>query len=1096
MLTVYSASAGSGKTYNLVFDYLATCFRRDLPAFQKLKDRRGYVCSSCNGYQQILAITFTNNAGAEMKDRVVKRLHELAFAKDASDIDANDFQNLCAKVFGEHSPYTQEECFIFIHENAKKLLHSILYDYARFSITTIDSFIQRVIRSSALYLNLSMSYAVQIRLNDFFKTAIEQYICELAHNKQQFDIMVQELMEQLEDKGSANISRFLSKGLAVLYYNSEKSHPFVKDFPEVSELMEIVEQWKKAQYSILEQCKKEVKPVAEQAAPIFQAAEAEGILPNATMKWDKWFIQTAEDPFNKEKGFSASRIHKVINESKIFTVKGSAAEKKSKEAAKNEYAEQIQSLFEQIREIVLKYAKSYITYRTLSRNANPLLVLNALKNHIDTIKEQTDSFFLSESNPLLNDRILDDGGEPLFEKLNFYKHFFIDEFQDTSLMQWQDLKPLIINALSVNGDLTLFGDVKQSIYRFRNGDVDLFYQLLSYDRLKNAAAEKDISNMLQGQSDFRYVPLKTNYRSWSSVVEFNNFFFQYYADQLGQNDYYSDVVQTIRPDKKGGLVQIFESVKEKLKDIRQVWPECEKEFYENEYLTMKPEEADLLYAVMDARNRGYDYGDMAVLLSGRSKCNTYARCLMRANIPVITSESLQLIDNSNINLIISTLRFLINPSDTLSQAVVIDYFAQRQSNDFSAALNQNNRRSFDEVIEQYFGILDFKKTVERWKKNPFLVSVKDIVRFYELNPDSDPFVADFLDLVFEFTQTHIASVVEFLSWWEEVNTYSETIPRLSLPKTSGAVRLMTIHTSKGLEFPVVITPTASSSNSHPARYWVRDPETGQSCYVEHNKDMQFSYFEEEYEEEEKKKSLDVLNVWYVDFTRARDMLYVLTSFSESSKSSKDEPKVNFLNVLKQFVENQEDIHKIGETIRYYGDFNWKNPKADIREELPESAFRVSCSDLSFCDNESVKVERSDANTEQQDTGTYIHNFLQKLTVFPSTTEEREALTASEPEEIRGRLLHLFDSLEQDIVRRPYFYLEEGDRVLNEVSIITEEGEVRRPDRIVMKPDHVMIIDYKTGREHKAKYEAQLREYQTCLEKMGYKDVRTEILYID
>ncbi len=1094
MLTVYSASAGSGKTYNLVFDYLATCFRRNLPAFQKMKDRRGYVCSSCNGYQQILAITFTNNAGAEMKDRVVSRLHELAFAESASDLKSNDFNTLCTKIFGESPVLTQEECFIFIHENAKKLLHSILYDYARFSITTIDSFIQRVIRSSALYLNLSMNYAVQIRLTDFFEMAIEQYICELAHDKQQFDVIVKELMEQLEDKGSANVSRFLSKGLGLLYYDSEKSHPFVKDFPEISDLMEIVNQWKKDQYRILEQCKKEVKPLADQAVSIFKQAEAEGILPNGTKKWDLWFAQIAEDPFSLNKGFDKSQLHSDIDESKILTIKGGAAEKKRKEVTKNGYAEQIASLFRQVQAIVLKYAKSYFTSRILSRNANPLLVLNALKNHIDIIKEQTDSFFLSESNPLLNDKILDNTGDSLFEKLSFYKHFFIDEFQDTSLMQWQDLKPLIINALGENGDLTLFGDVKQSIYRFRNGDADLFYQLLNYERLKEAATEKDVANMLRGQTDFRYVPLKTNFRSRSSVVEFNNRFFQFYADQLEQNEYYSDVVQGTRPDKLGGLVQIFDFGKKEHKDIRLVWPECGEDFYEKVYLQLKVEEADLLYAVMDARNRGYDYGDMAVLLRGRAKCNDCAQCLMLANVPVVTSESLQLIDNPNINLIISTLRFLVNPSDTLSQAVILENFAQKQSKDFGQALYQKNRSSFEEIIEKYFGVQAFKQTVEDWKKNPFQVAVKDIVRFYGLKSDADPFVADFLDLVYEFTQTHIASVIEFLSWWDDINTYGETIPRLSLPKTSEAVRLMTIHSSKGLEFPVVITQSGSSSNGQTSHYWVKDPVSKQSCYVEHTKEVKFSDFEHEYDEEERKKNLDGLNLWYVDFTRARDMLYILTDFSESKTNSSDETKTSLKKVLKQFVETQENIHESGDTIRYFGDFSWHLTKDEATEKFPKTDFRVTCSDLSFCQNESVSVDRSEVKTEKQDTGTYIHHFLQKLTVFPSTSEEREMLTAKEPEEIRKRLLHLFENLEQDMVRRPYFYLEEGDRVLNEVPVFTEEGKVRRPDRIVIKSDHVMIIDYKTGREDD--YAAQLREHQECLEKMGYKDVRTDILYID
>ena len=1106
MLTVYSASAGSGKTYNLVFDFLACCFRQNLPAFLKLADRRGYVCPNCNGYQHILAITFTNNAAAEMKGRVVQRLHELAFASTADDLNEDDFGNISKKVFGEDSGLSREERFIFVHENAKTLLHSILYDYARFSITTIDSFIQRVIRSSALYLNLSMNYAVQIQLTDFFQMAIEQYVCELAVNNKQFKVVVRELMEQLEDQGSANINRFLSKGLSLLYYNAEKSHPHVKKFPTFENLLEVTSQWRRNQYQLLEQCKQQVKPLAEQAVAVFKEAENDGVMPNGTMKWDKWFAQVADDPFQLEKGFENSRCLREMNTGTVFTVQGTPNEKKRLEPLKISYAERILPIFEQVQDIVLKYAKSFFTNRVLARNSNQLLVLDALKNHIDTIKEQTDSFFLSESNPLLNDEVLSPtNGQPVFEKMHFYKYFFIDEFQDTSLMQWQDLKPLIINALGEGGSLTLFGDVKQSIYRFRNGEAELFYHLLDLNRLQSSATEQDIAGMVGGKKGFHFEPLKTNYRSRESVIGFNNQFFLYYAgglgfvDSQGPDAYYADVEQIIPENKPGGLVQIFGYNKKDYKDIRQVWPECTEEFYQQVYLTLRMEEAELLDAVMDARRRGYDYGDMAVLLRGHAKCNDYAQCLMAAGVPVVTDESLQLIDNPNINLIVSTLRFLVNTSDTLAQTVITDYYCRRLSMDFGAAIGQNRQRLFVEFVEQYFGIQGFKSAVEEWLRNPFFITVKDIIRFYDLSSDADPFVADFLDLAQEFTQKHVASVADFLVWWDDINRYRETIPRLSLPKTSGAVKLLTIHTSKGLEYPVVITHCTASSGNQTSHYWVTDPVTGQSCYVSHDKEMQFSDFQAEYEEEEKKRGLDGLNLWYVDFTRARDMLYILADFTESqSNSRKNQPEATKLNVkdtLKQFVKGQ-GINKVCDGIYQYGDAEWRNPDSSAIESMQDAGFRVSCSDLSFCNNAAVSVVRSEPVTESQDTGTYIHSFLQKLTLFPITVEERAAVTESEPEEIRSRLLSLFERTEKDLELRPYFYLDEGDRVLNEVSVITSDGNVRRPDRIVLKSDHVMIIDYKTGHEHQAKYEAQLAEYRECLSEMGYPDVRTRILYID
>ena len=256
--------------------------------------------------------------------------------------------------------------------------------------------------------------------------------------------------------------------------------------------------------------------------------------------------------------------------------------------------------------------------------------------------------------------------------------------------------------------------------------------------------------------------------------------------------------------------------------------------------------------------------------------------------------------------------------------------------------------------------------------------------------------------------------------------------------------------------------------------------------------MKFSDFQENYDAEEDKKNLDSLNLWYVDFTRACDILYLLTDFSESKTTEKTDIK----KALQQFVKNPDNqIIDNQNHIYYFGDFNWKKQQNANKAESQHSDFRVNCSSLTFCDNESVNVNVSETNTESQDTGTYIHNFLQKLTLFPTSEEERNAVTNGLPEEIRSRLHQLFERTEQDSHLRPYFYLSEGDQVLNEVTILTKNGEERRPDRVVIKPDHVMIIDYKTGHEYKDKYEKQLEEYRDCLIGMGYQDVRTEILYI-
>ena len=226
-----------------------------------------------------------------------------------------------------------------------------------------------------------MNYAVQIHLTDFFRMAIEQYICDLTNNDQQLSVVVKELEQQLEDKGNANINRFLTQSLAILYDDAEKSHPYILSFPEMGELLETVKQWKKNRQLILAQCKEDVKDLVKQALAVFEEAEKDDIFPNGSLKWNIHIARIAEDPFNLEKGFEASKCLQEMDEKKVFSdpKKGSKAEKEAKENLRTAYSERVKDLFSQIQKIVLENAKKYFTNYILAKNSNQLLVLNALQ---------------------------------------------------------------------------------------------------------------------------------------------------------------------------------------------------------------------------------------------------------------------------------------------------------------------------------------------------------------------------------------------------------------------------------------------------------------------------------------------------------------------------------------------------------------------------------------------------------------------------------------------------------------------------------------------------------------------------------------------
>ena len=299
---------------------------------------------------------------------------------------------------------------------------------------------------------------------------------------------------------------------------------------------------------------------------------------------------------------------------------------------------------------------------------------------------------------------------------------------------------------------------------------------------------------------------------------------------------------------------------------------------------------------------------------------------------------------------------MINPKDKLVQTTILHFFCTKYHQDFHAALLKNTESDFHAVLNELFPSQDFSHNLAGWAQSPFLLTMKDMVRYYQFDDSEDPFIADFLDLVHEYGKSQTASVSAFLTWWDDLNRYKETVPLLSLSGKSDAVQLMTIHASKGMEFPVVITH-CSASNSRESYYWVNDARSQKSCYVKHEKNMKYSDFQGFYEAEEDKRNLDQLNLWYVDFTRARDMLYLLVEFPESKDNKKKEDeKTNIKNILQKFVKNSENAISDNQNhIFHYGDFEWQKPTKVSDNQPKNSNLQVCCSNLTFCENESINV---------------------------------------------------------------------------------------------------------------------------------------------
>lgn len=1066
MFTTYSASAGSGKTTNLVADYLALCFTKDA---NHLQHNRTITYSDFFIYQQILAITFTNNASAEMKDRIVRTLNAFAFQND-EDFNSGTkaiYNMLIDKLFGANSP-KPPLLTDFIRQESLGLLRAILYDYARFTLTTIDSFFQHVIRASALTFNLSINYAVQIELDEFYNKVIELLINELDVSNPLSDKILFLLNHRMEDTGILNIDNELRASLNLLYGDGEKNYiplGILRNIqPNVYKSK--IKEWRRTIKELPEKLQQLITPLAQQGEHCM-----------SEMDFGSFYFPTFKNCFSKVQqdpmGVRFSSADNFMKEgSLVRTAKLSSEERQIVELNQKKIVE----IYHQIAEIQKPLIKIYLDAKLLCQNADRLLVLFDLQQKMDQIKAENNFFILSEANTLIYENIKHEEVPALFENFK-YHHFFIDEFQDTSVMQWQDLRPLLKNnAIDAEGGITLFGDVKQAIYRFRNGEVELFYNLV-----KNPDFIKKQFPSIPNNG-YRNLPLSNNYRSLKSVVEFNNGFFEYYAEQVGFKDYYSDVNQNVM-SKNLGLVRVFVSVNKDSKTEATV---------DSTGMPINPVYDQVLVAVKDALDRGYDYRDIAILAGGNNTCTALSDLLLKEKMNVVTAASLSLNSSPAINIIIHTLKYLLHPQDNLVKASILFYLLKLQ----------NHRDSLSEILTSLKSNGDFEDIMKtrlgveiprnEWSSKNLFLLIKEIAHFYKLDEQADPFLVDFENMVLSYLSGKNGDIASFLTWWQQKSD-AGTVPSLNLPSGLNAITISTIHKSKGLEYPVVILPYKSSSKTLKSQ-WVTIENDTLVGYVNLSASgCAGSSFESTVETEKKNMQFDELNLLYVAHTRAKECLYIITQKAKSNGSQYGDYLNTFMDNNEQstpnngglvFCQDEEDPR-----LHYAGDRNWKKQNTDNKKNT-ETCYHLSVH-TSLFNLEKVPVNYQHPS-EQQEIGLFVHDYLSKLVTFPQNENDVEKMIATLPKERREKLREVLHRLMSDDTLKPYFSPEVS--VMNEKSILDNDGREYRPDRIVFLKDKVMILDYKTGQDN-PKYQEQINKYCTLLQQMGYNQVEGRLVFI-
>jgi len=953
MFTLYKASAGSGKTSRLVVEYLALC----LPQPEKFK--------------HVIAITFTNNATAEMKSRIVDTLFLLAFEPEITPESSvfHTYNQIVAKIAAHLPLHEQSQT---LKTQSKILLEKILYEYDRFSISTIDSFFQRILRAFAIEFELPPQFNLEIEWADFFKETTAVLLQRISKNNIHLTKRVLDLVENVMlEKGKWKIE---SEILKLLRLSTEE------------EVGEPLKKLQESENTNFEQAKKKV---------------------------------------SREIQFLKSQL-------KAFVTK---EEKKSED--------------------YLLLSEKLLEYEFFGKNLFQLALLFDLKTIMDEIKAQDSLFFLSETNAKINEKLSDQDVPFIYEKIgNQYSYFFIDEFQDTSKLQWENILPLIKNALSGNnkfneqGKVFLFGDVKQAIYRFRNGDAEIIQQLSTIEGYRTS-----VLPYAQPEIDYRVELLDTNFRSSRKVIEFNNTFFNYLTSEgapfCEARVFYEDVTQKCKPTAEEGAVTVLFQDDEDVQKFR--------DFIQT----------PVLNTIFDALQRGFSYKDIAVLVSGNDLAGAVGAFLMANNIPIISTESLKLSASPEVNLIIATLQYILSADDKLAKLAIVHYLTQLHKLPFEEYITCVQSEA---LFQQFLSTLRIHLNNKELNSIPLFTLLHEICRIFSLSL-YDSFIVRLFDECENFSTKGSYTIPLFLLWWEEKGQSLS----LSTPQGIDAVTVSTIHKAKGLEYPVVVLPFSRYGNiKTKPDIFVQDQVTGlEYDWVTLTKDKTPLRYQPAYFEESRKTLVDQLNKLYVAHTRARTELHIITE----KPSAKLGNYSKFLNLCLPFL-------------------------APYLSEPPTFEATISHSqrsEESFTNQKSKKVVSKgislpnflNSTSVQQQRGVFIHHYLSSLTTFPQNQAEIETTTQNVQETYREELVAIFNKILGNKRLHPYFT--PNVKVLNETSILFPSGKIVRPDRVVFLEDKAVVIDYKTGSPHTS-HQEQIDRYCDAIREMGYGKVVGEVLY--
>lgn len=1060
-IKILQASAGSGKTFSLTVHYLTLLF------------------SAETKYREILAVTFTNKATEEMKTRILEVLQGLATGDQSGKINA--YRELVLKAHPNLNLHS-------LRESADIIYRKILHDYSRFSVSTIDGFVQKVIRGFAFELGLDSGYALEMNYDKVKNELADRLDKALDTQPQLLQWIIDLALERINNNTNWNYRRELLDLSSEIF--KERYQPFEQAIEALSEVVDLDELFKDYQTLTRENIKQFEEAVLQLAKDGWELFNVLDVDPNMLKGKSRSPLfnlkRVAEGDFSK-----VSNLGKLIDDPEQWFQKGLS----------HELYDQLNPLLKRLQEVYAAGLADYVLAQSFNKNLYYLRLMQEMAALLKSYRDESKNLLISDAQNLLKGITDDAGDNPSFiwEKMGGrYKNFLFDEFQDTSSNQWGSFKSLLSNAIASPSntliDHLIVGDTKQSIYRWRNGDWNILHQ--------QAKLELGAHNVMDDS-------LEENYRSTENIINFNNRLFKDLPDVLQRQlnstidcqegnvdlpdwwqqqgfdrivtDVYAGSAQKLTPRTlKGGTIKFHVIKNDALGNP------VTKNNYSQEAISQMLSEVKMLL-----EERQYKLRDICVLVRKNAEAVAAVKALLESGIPVISGEALLLANNSSIKLLLNTLNVLAGlPSNTgLYKANCISLYARLQGRQVETS--HYFALKF-KTLDQLTAVLpaDLCLNWQSWIQQPLPELIERIMRAYGLDQLEGhlPYLFAFRDLCGNFTRQGERGITAFLRYWNEEGA-RKTLPS---SENADAVQVVTIHKAKGLAFKAVLLPFCNwdINGKTNSIFWVPSEGTPyhhlQSIPLKYNKELGNSSVAKPYFEELLFNNMDALNMLYVATTRSKEYLYI------STMGKKTDSITNIGDLLIKVLEfdlSPEGSYVLDETVDSKEEGEALKPAINLKVyPTSDRLSQVFDADLKRRDFDLLT-----GNTAGR-TGSILHDVLANA----NTAEELDAVLggmlaagnfkAEELPQLKVQAEAVLKNQELQAL------LANSTQSLTEQTIIDRNGKSYRPDRVLINEKGLTIIDYKFTMEQSDKHIEQVTHYRDLLLNMGYKNVQTYLFY--